>query len=151
MCQQSVKGCPAARTANLMRMAELERFQQLVQAPFDLQRGQAVRVRIQVLQDGPLDMLEHEVQFAFPSEHFQQFHDVLVLQLLCSGPRVMTHVPRASGATPRQTFRILISRSAVFRTCSFSSDSLNFLMATICPVILCRAFRTMPYVLAWHV
>ena len=46
-----------------------------------------------------------------------------------------------------RTFRMRTSRSAVLRTCSSSSDSLNFLMATICPVSLWRALRTMPYVL----
>ena len=46
-----------------------------------------------------------------------------------------------------RTLRMRTSRSAVLRTCSSSSDSLNFLMATIWPVSLCRALRTTPYVL----
>lgn len=42
------------------------------------------------------------------------------------------------------TLSILTSRRAVLRTCSSSSDSLNFFMATIFPVSLCRAFTTTP-------
>jgi len=50
-------------------------------------------------------------------------------------------------ARQQRTFRIRTSRSAVLRTCSSSSDSLNFLIATIWPVSRCRALSTMPYVL----
>jgi hypothetical protein len=94
-------------------------------------------VYFEILQDGPLNMLKHQIQLPFASEHLQQLHDVFMFQLLLL---LLTHPDMIAAIT----FKMRISLNAVFRTCSFSSDSLNFFIATIWPVILCLAFSTIP-------
>ena len=139
---------------DVVGVAVLDRAEELPQALLHLDRVHPVRMPLEVLEDGPLDEFENEVQLALPPEHLKQVDYVVVLQLLREAGRRCGAARRggargrvASGVAARSTFRIRTSLSAVLRTCSSSSLSLNFLMATIWPVSLCRALSTMPYVL----
>jgi len=60
----------------------LQRLEQLKENLLDLRLIQSLRVLLQLLEDGSLDVLEHEVELAAQSEHLEQRHDVLVAQLL---------------------------------------------------------------------
>ena len=63
-------------------MDEVECLEQLEEDLLDVQCLQPLRVFLQLLQDGFLYVLEHEVKFAILPKHFQQGNDVLVTQLL---------------------------------------------------------------------
>ena len=67
---------------NIVRVAIINRAQQLPEALLRLDRVHAVRVALQVLQDRPLDVLEDEMQLGLAAEDLDQIHDVVVLQLL---------------------------------------------------------------------
>ena len=58
---------------------ELKRLEQLVEALLDVQLLHPVRVGLQVLQNGALHVLEHQVQLAVVPEHLDQRDDVVVL------------------------------------------------------------------------
>ena len=66
----------------MVGVAVLDRAEELPQALLHLDRVHPVRMPLEVLEDGPLDEFEDEVQLALPPEHFDQVDDVVVLELL---------------------------------------------------------------------
>ena len=95
--------------------AELPRFLDVSSPSF--------RVFLQVLEDGVVHVLKHEVQPPL-SKHLDEVDNV-----------VKGTVSKCASSAPSST-------------CSSSSLSLNFLIATICPVSLCRHLarpRTCPH------
>ena len=79
--QEQVLGLDVA-VDDVVGVAIVNRAQQLPQALFRLDRVHAVRVALEVLEDGALDKLKHEVQLALASEDLDQVDDVVVLELL---------------------------------------------------------------------
>ena len=63
-------------------MAVLDAFEQLPHNLHDLDLGQAVRLGLQVLQDGVVDIFENQIQLPLAPEHFYEVDDVVVLELL---------------------------------------------------------------------
>ena len=90
---------------------------------------------LQLIQNGPVELLEHQVNPVVLAEHLQQVHDVVVLELFedsdLSEGRLPYLPPHAQTSVARLTY-------------SSSSLSLNFLMATYMPVCLFHALNTMP-------
>ena len=67
---------------DVVRVAVLDRAEELPQALLHLERVHPVRVALEVLEDGALDKLEDEVQLALAPEDLDQVDDVVVLELL---------------------------------------------------------------------
>jgi len=64
-------------------MAKLNRLDELVHGLFHFQVRQAIRVLLEVLQNGAFHELKYEVQTPLASEHLDQIHNVDMLELLC--------------------------------------------------------------------
>ena len=67
---------------DIVRVNELERLDELEEDFPHLGAVESLRVLLQLLEDGPLHVLEHEIELAAQAKHLEQRDDVLVAQLL---------------------------------------------------------------------
>lgn len=66
----------------VVRVAEVNGVQELVEHPLDERLGTALRVLLEVVEHGAVAVLEHEVQLPVALEHLDQVHEVRVLEHL---------------------------------------------------------------------
>jgi len=67
---------------DIVRVNELERLDELEENFPDLGAVESLRVLLQLLEDGPLHVLEHQIKLPAQAKHHEQRDDVLVAQLL---------------------------------------------------------------------
>jgi len=67
---------------DIVRVNELQRLEQLEENFPHLCAVESLRVLLQLLEDGPLHVLEHQIKLPAQAKHLEQRDDVLVAQLL---------------------------------------------------------------------
>lgn len=91
----------------------------------------------QLIEDGEVAIFKDQMKFLLPAEDFDQVDEIRVLQLLQSVSNTKQNIIKlvdikvVDCRLPNDTLSMRISLRAIFLISGSSSDSTNFLMATI--------------------